>query len=55
MEQMWCNVILELWLDFGRFENSDFISTVLTQKDRRANDLKTALPLICESVQIRKH
>lgn len=55
MEQMWCNAILEFFSDFRWFDNGDFISTLLTPKDWRANDLKAALPLICGSVQIRKH
>lgn len=35
------------------FENTEFISTVLTQKHWRANDLKTALSLICRLFQLK--
>lgn len=55
MEQMWYNVILEFLSDFRRFDNGDFISTLLTPKNGKVNDLKAALPLICGPVHIRKH
>lgn len=55
MEHMWCIAILEFLSDFRRFDNGDFISTLLIPKDWKVNDLKAALPLICGSVLIRKH